>query len=74
MFGDWTKTVFLDALTLWPSQVRGKNHAAALLNGVLNSWQGRANTSVVINLSFFDGDVEVNSNEDPPAREVEISY
>jgi hypothetical protein len=74
VFADWTKTVFLDALTLWPPQVRRKNDTTALLNRVLNGWQGRANTSVVLNFAVFDGNVEVNSDEDSLACKMEISY
>jgi len=44
-------------------KVRRKNDATALLNRVLNGCRC-ANTSVVLNFTVFDGNVEVNSNED----------
>src|SRR6266850_1189590 len=74
VFADWTKTVFLYALTLWPPQVRRKYDTTALLNCVLNGWQGRANTSVVLHFAVFDGNVEVNSDEDSLAWKIEIFY
>src|SRR5688572_14274306 len=63
MLGHWFQTVFVDALTLWSSQVRSENHARTLFHRVIDRGQRRANASVVINLAVLDGHVEVDSHE-----------
>src|SRR5204863_10182716 len=72
VFGDGTKRVFIDALTFWTPEVRSQNHSSAVLNGVLNARQGSSNTTVVLNLAVFNGNVEMDANEDALRRDFEI--
>jgi predicted GNAT superfamily acetyltransferase len=66
------KTVFVDTLALGPSEVRGEDHARSLLDRVLNRRQRGGYARVVINLAIFDGNVEVDADEDAFATKIKI--
>jgi hypothetical protein len=72
MFRHRTKTVFLDTLSLGPSKVRSENYACLLLGRVLNRRQRSPYARVVVNLAIFNGNVEVDANEDAFATKIEI--
>ena len=50
----------------------GKDRATAFSDDILNGWDGFADTKVVSDLAIFDGDVEVNANEDAFSVELEV--
>ena len=64
MFGNRFQTVFFDTFTFRSAQVRGEDHSRALFDCILDRWQRRADTRVVVNLPFFGGAIEVDSDED----------
>ncbi len=72
MFGDGPQAVFFYALTLWSSQVRSQNHARAMFGCVLDGRNRGADPGVVFHLAVFDGNVEVNADEDALALEIKI--
>ena len=70
---DRPKTVLIDALTFRPAEVRRQNYPPAMFRRVRNRGNGRANACVVFNCPVFDGNIEIDANEDPSTFEVEIS-
>jgi hypothetical protein len=53
--------------------VRGQNHSRALINRELNRGDGRRDARVVGDLAVFERDVEINTNENPLPRQVEVA-
>src|SRR6185369_17281937 len=74
MFGDWAKTVLLDALAFWPSEVRSENHTRAVIDRVLDRRQRRSDARIVVNLAVFDRHVEVDADEQSLAGKGKIFY
>ena len=52
--------------------MRSEDHPAALIYCVLNRRQRGTNTRVIFNLAFLNRDVEIDTNENPLAFEIEI--
>src|SRR5512145_451106 len=74
MFGHRFERVFHIALPLGPAQVRCQNHARALVNRELNRRDGRPDSRVVGDLAVFERNVEINTDENPLPRQVEVAY
>ena len=72
MFSDWLEAVLINALTFWSSKMRSEYYASTLIKCVLNCRYCGANACVVIDLSIFDGDVEVDADERSFTRQVKI--
>src|SRR5713226_4385852 len=72
MFGNGTQAVFLYALALRPSQVRSENHPRAMFGCVFDCGYRGADAGVVFDLAVFDGNVEVNADEDALAFEINV--
>src|SRR5258707_2918079 len=73
MFSYGTQAVFLHSLTLRSAQMRSQDHARAMFGCVLDGWNRGADPGVVFDLAVFDGNVEVNADEDAPAVQVEVT-
>ena len=73
MISDWSQTVFVDPLTLRPSEMRRENHSRTMFSRVVDRGNGRANTRIVIDLAVFDGNVEINADEDAFACQLEVA-
>ena len=67
-----TEAVLFDSLSFWPAQVRRENHARAMFGRVIDRRQRRANARIVVNSAVFDGNVEIDSNEDAFAGKFQI--
>jgi beta-lactamase class D len=52
--------------------MRSQNQTATLVDGMLDSGKCCVNSRVVLNLSLFDGYVEVNANKYAFAFQVEV--
>src|SRR5262245_21358022 len=72
MIGDWTQAVFLDAFSLRTTKVCCEYHARVVFHCVLDCRQGGTDTCVVVDLAILDRDVEVDTNKDSLAGEIEI--
>src|SRR5712691_11249880 len=72
MFGDGSQAVFLHSLTLRSAQMRSQNHARAMFGCVLDGRNRGADPGVVFDLAVFDGNVEVNADEDALAFEINV--
>src|SRR5438128_10111959 len=53
--------------------MRRQNHPRAMFRSVVNRGDGGANACVVVNFSVFDGNVEVDANENAFALKLNIS-
>src|SRR5258707_538172 len=72
MFGDGTKAVLFHPLTLRPSQMRSQNHPSAVFDCVLDGRDRGVDARVIFDLAVFDGNVEINADEDALALEINI--
>jgi len=64
MFRDRTQAVLVHALTFRPAQVRRQNHSRAVFGGVVNGGNRGTNARVVFDFAVFDGNVEIDADED----------
>src|SRR5260370_32626256 len=72
MFGDRTKAVLFHALTFRPPQMRSENHARAVFCCILDCRNRGADARVVFGVAVFDGDVEIDTDENALAFEIKI--
>src|SRR5258708_21046893 len=73
MFGDGAQAVLFHPLTLGSSQVRSENHPRAMFGCVFDCGYRGADAGVVFDVAVFDGNVEVNADEDALVAQVEIA-
>src|SRR6266852_3861825 len=72
MFGDRTKAVLFHALTFRPPQMRSENHARAVFCCILDCRNRGADARVVFDVAVFDGNVEIDADENALACEIKI--
>src|SRR5262249_36176593 len=70
--GDRLQGVRAIGLALRPPEVRGQHDGGARLEAVLDRGQSRRDPSVVADTPPLKGHVEVDSEEDPSPREIEL--
>ncbi len=72
MLSHGTQTILVCARALRPAKMRRQNYARSMVNGIVDCGKCGANACVVFDLTVFDGNVEVNANEDALALEINI--
>jgi len=73
VFGDRRETVLINALTLRTSEMRRQDYARTCVCRVANRRNRGADPLVIGHLSVFDWNVEVDSDKDAFAFEVEVA-
>ena len=63
MFSDRLQAVFFDMFTLRPAKVRSEDYPRALFGRIFDCRKSRTNARIVVNLPVFDGNVEIDANE-----------
>src|SRR3954471_24642836 len=76
MFRHRPKRIFRFALTFGPAEVRHQNHLRAIVAQVVDGGESFANAGVVRDMNmiamFFDGNVEIDANENAFPANLEI--
>src|SRR6266496_1918133 len=73
MHSHWTQTIFFSPLPLRPAQVRREDKTRTTFNRIVYGRNRGANASVVFHAAILDGNVEINSNENAFAFEIEVA-
>src|ERR1043165_8856750 len=70
---DRGETVLIDAPAFRTSQMRRKDHAGPMFCRVIDGRKRRANARIVVDLAVFNGNVEIDANEDAFAGKIKIA-
>src|SRR5574341_43809 len=73
MHGNGPQTVLVNTLPFGPAQMRRENDPRAALSSKIYCRDGRAYARVVLEFALFNRDVEVNSDKNACAGELEIA-